>query len=292
MSYEPRSRGMRSRRPSTKKLASKAKRMSENQEFAYKEPVSINPQEVASRATNALEHLGTQRFGMPPYSEHFRRWLVDIESVLNEVKTALPETAGEVYTNSVAQLLSAVRTELNNRIGAEDTLSAKVTDLQARLADIERQMMELENEQRSKVHEVKRDSSKSVRRLQGEIDALDAQRLRLLRQETTFLERLFGSRKVRVEEGSRSLNSKRTDLENRTANLQERVGSIRVSYQQRRKPLVDAETTLRRELAELRANSLDDAVEIRKTACDTLRKLISAVVSDPTSQGQEGTDST
>ena len=289
MSYEPRSRGMRSRKTTTKKPASKEKRAEEEYEFSYKESVPVNPQQVSSRATNALDHLGNQRFGMPPYSEHFRRWILDIESVLNDFKTSLPNAANESFDNSVTQLLSTIRTELDGRISAEENLSAKVTELQGQLADNERKMAELESDQRIKVHDVKRMSDKSMKKLRGEIDALDAERLKLLRQKPTLFERIFGSAKERVERSSRSLNSKRTDLESRHESMKQRMSALRASYEEKRKPLAARQAELREELVKLRGTALDDAVETRRTACDQLRQIVCSAVAELTSpQSQQG----
>ena len=286
MSYEPRSRGMRSRRLSTKKPASKEKRTGEEYEFSYKEPVSVNPQELTSRVMNSLEHLGSQRFGMPPYSEHFRRWIVDVESVLNDFKALFPESSGADYANAITEILSAVRSELDNRIGAEESLSAKATDLQTQLTENERQVTELESEQRTKIHETKRNSDKSMRRLRGEINALDAHRLRLLQQKPTFLERILGNAKVRVETSSRSLHSKRADLENKEENLKQNMNTLRVTYREKRRPLEEREAELRRQLADVRTNTVDDAVDVRKAACERLRQLVSDAASTAEKPGK------
>ena len=289
MSYEPRSRGMRSRRTTTKKPASKEKRTESEYEFSYKESVPVNPQEVSSRAMNALAHLGNQRFGMPPYSEHFRRWILDVEAVLSDFKTSLPNAVSNGFDNSATQLISNIRTELGARISAEEQLSAKVTDLQGQFAENEREIAELESEQRTKMHEAKRDADKSMTKLRGEINALDAERLKLLRQKPTFLERIFGSAKVRVENSSRSLNSKRTDLESRQMGAKQRMSKLKAIYEEKRKPLDARQVELREELVKVRSTALDDAVEIRKTVCEQLRQIVSTAVGQLTSQpSQEG----
>jgi outer membrane murein-binding lipoprotein Lpp len=265
-----------------KKPASKEKRRGEENEFSYKELAPVNPQEVSSRAMNALEHLGSQRFGMPPYSEHFRRWMLDIDSVLNDFRRLLPDATNENFDKCVTQLAANVRTELDGRIRAEETLSTKVRELQAQLADNERDMAELESEQRIKMHDVKRASDKSMKKLRGEIDALDAQRLRLLRQKPTFLDRILGNAKVRVENSSRSLHSKRTDLESREESLKRHMSVLRNSYEEKRRPLAAQQAKLREELAKLRASTLDDAVEVRETACEQLGQIISSAVAQLT----------
>ncbi len=289
MSYEPRSRGMRPRRIASKKPASKEKKDNEESKFAYKEVVPVNPQEISARTVNALDHLGNQRFGMPPFSEHFRRWLLDIESVLEEFRSSLPEGASETFDNSVGELVSNIRSELESRIKAEGDLSTKVTESLQQLTDHDRELADLESEQRIKIHEAKRTTEKSVQKLRGEIDALDAQRLKLLRQKQGFLERLFGSTKTKVESSSRSLHSKQSDLLSKEERLKHRIDGLRFEYEEKRKPLVARRAELRERLAELRSTTLDDALEVRRAACERIRQVISAPsqVTDQAGAGQE-----
>ena len=279
MTYEPRSRGMRSRRVATRKPASKDKKETEESEFAYQEPVSVNPQEVSARVMNALDHLGGQRFGMPPFSEHFRRWMVDIESVLNDFRSSLPNVVDETLDTSIGEFVLNIRNELNSRINSEEDLSAKIGELLKQLTDNERELAELDSEQRSKVHEAKKATEKSMKKIRGEIDALDEQRLKLLRQKPKFLERIFGGTKTKVESSSRSLHSKQNDLVSREKNLKQRLDALRSDYDSKRKPLAAHQTELRDQLAELRSTTIDDALEVRRVACEKIRDAISAALS-------------
>ena len=284
MTYEPRSRGMRPRRIATKKTASKDKRERKESEFAYQEIVPVNREDVSARALNALDHLGNQRFGMPPFSEHFRRWMLDIESVLNDFRSSLPEAVNGDFDNSIAQLVSNIRNELEGRIKAEESLSAKDTELLRQSADNDRELAQLESEQRIKVHEAKRVTEKSVKKLRGEIDALDAQRLKLLRQKPKFLERLFGSTKTKVNSSTRSLHSKQSDLISKEERLKRHIDDLRSDYEQKRKPLLARQAELRKKLAELRSTTTNDALEVRKVACEQIRERISTALSQPVPQ--------
>jgi hypothetical protein len=284
MSYEPRSRGMRSRRISSKKPASKEKREGEESQFAYQEIVPVNPEEVSARAVNALDHLGNQRFGMPPFSEHFRRWIVDIESVIGDFKSSLPETVIGNLDDTVAQLVSNIRNELETRIKAEEVQTSNVTETLKELADTDRAIAELDSQQRIRVHEAKRATEKSVTKLRGEIDALDAERLRLLKQKPTFLERLLGSAKTKVESSSRSLHSKQSDLTRKEERLMKHIDVLRSDYTEKRKPLAARQAQLRQKLAELRSTTMDDAVDLRKAACEQLRQMIPTILAKPTAE--------
>ena len=285
MSYEPRSRGMRPRRVATKKPALKSKRRGDEMEFTYRGNTSVNPREVSARVLNALDHLGNQRFGMPPLSEHFRRWILDVESVLNDFRSSVPEATTATFDTSMDQLMANIRHELNGRINAEDELSTEISDLLSRLAENERDLAELEREQRTKVNEARRTTEKSMKRLRGEIDELDAQRLKLLRQKPKFLERIFGGTKTKVEDSSRSLHAKRKDLISSEAGLKQRIDALRSNYEEKRKPLIERQAELRKRLAELRSTTMDDALDVRKAACEQLRQRISNALSEVEPEG-------
>jgi len=221
---------------------------------------------------------------MPPFSEHFRRWIVDIESVIGDFKSSLPETVSGNFDKTVAQLMSNIRNELETRIKTEEDQSSNVTETLKKLADNERAIAELDSQQRIKVHEAKRATEKSVKKLRGEIDALDAERLRLLRQKPTFLERLFGSSKTKVESSSQSIHSKRNDLTSKEESLKERIDALRSDYAEKRKPLTVSQAELRQKLAELRSTTMDDALELRKGACEQLHELISTTLANTTAE--------
>jgi len=62
---------------------------------------------------------------------------------------------------------------------------------------------------------------------------------------------------------------------------------LRSEYEDRRKPLVAREAELRGELSQLRSTTMDDALELRKTACEQLRRLVSTSLRQPESQQAE-----
>ena len=180
--------------------------------------------------------------------------------------------------------MSNIRSELNTRIETEKTLSTKVAESQRELSATEHEMTELEAQQRTTMNEVRRTSEKSMKKLRGEIDALDGERLKLLRHKPTIVERILGSSKVRIEDNSRSIQLKRSTLQSREQDLKRRVDILRSKYEEKRKPLAIRQAELREELAKLRTITLDDAVEVRRTTCEKLRQIISNAAAQLTLQ--------
>jgi len=276
MSYEPRTRGMRSRRATTKKPALKEKRTSQENAFPYQEVVPVNQPEISSRITNALEHLGNQRFALPPFYEHFQRWMKDVESVLADFKDSIPEAADKQYEATVTELMANLRNELTKRIEGEKALSNQITELQKQLAMYEVEISDLEKEQRNRTHEARRGYEKSIDKIRGEIDALDAQRLKLLRKKPTLLDRILGRSKLKIEGSSHSLQSKRSDLHGKEEKLKLQLDGLRSNYQEKRKEVSMREEELRQQLLELKNSTLDDGLEIRRNVCEQIRLAVEA----------------
>ena len=276
MSYEPRTRGMRSRRAATKKPALKEKRTSQENAFPYQEVIPVDQHEVSSRITNALEHLGSQRFALPPFYEHFQRWMKDVESVLANFKDSIPKAADKQYEDTVAALMSNIRNELSKRIEGEMALSNQITDLQKQLSIYDVEISDLEKEQRNRTHEARRGYEKSIDKIRGEIDALDAQRLKLLRKKPTLLDRILGRSKLKIEGSSHSLQSKRSDLHGKEEKLKVQLDGLRSNYQEKRKEVSMREEELRQQLLELKNSTLDDGLEIRRNVCEQIRLAVEA----------------
>ncbi|HYB84240.1 MAG TPA: hypothetical protein VED86_02840, partial [archaeon] len=57
------------------------------------------------------------------------------------------------------------------------------------------------------------------------------------------------------------------------------MDALRSNYEAKRKPLTVRQRELKERLAELRSTTMDDALEVRKVACEQLRQTISAALS-------------
>jgi uncharacterized phage infection (PIP) family protein YhgE len=278
---------MRSRRAATKKHALKEKKTGQENAFPYQEVVPVNQHEVSSRITNALEHLGNQRFALPPFYEHFQRWIKDVESVLADFKDSIPEAADEQYDTTVSTLVSNIRNELTKRIDGEMTLSNQITELQKQLSKYDIEISDLEKEQRNRTNEAKRGYERSIDKIRGEIDALDAQRLKLLRKKPTVLDRILGRSKVKIEGSSHSLQSKRSAIHGKQEKLKEQLDGLRSNYQEKRRQVSIREEELRQQLTKLKDNRLDDGLEVRKSICEQIRRAVEASLDRLAQQTEE-----
>jgi hypothetical protein len=266
MSVQPRMRGTRFRRPSARKH-SKEKRDDSESSLSYQEETPIDPSQVSSRILNDLEHLGAQRFALPPFSEHFQRWIIDVEAVLMEFETKLPEMADEAYKVTVQDRLSSLREALGKQVDAEKSTSGERSKILQELSACELELSKLEHEHRTLAYELRKRHEKALEKLRNEIDLLDKRRLKLLRKQPSVVERIFRRSSAKLEANTNALQSKRTALDGEGALLQTKLDELRANYEVKRGRLRERQQELKAKLDEFNRTTSNDALEVRKAAC-------------------------
>lgn len=272
-------RGRRFRRPATKKLSSKEKRGEREIFTFYQEREPVDPLQVSSRTSNALEHLGNQRFALPPFSEHFQRWMKDVRAILAEFETDLPGAVDQVYHETAEKILTNVQDAFGKRIDAEKHISEESSTMQQELTACELELSKLEHEYRARAHEARRGYDKFAEKLRGEINSLDKERLKLLRKSPTILGKIFRRPDTRLGKSASALQSKKTALGHKEATLKRDLDNLRADHESKRKQLIEHKEILRVRLTEFKGNTLNDALEIRKLASQELRRVVAEAIS-------------
>jgi chromosome segregation ATPase len=274
MGYEPRMRGRRFGRPRTRKTSSRERREERPTSTFYREPEQVDPTALSTNALNALRHLGDQRFTLPPYGEHFDRWLKDVKGVLAEFERKLADAADQQYYDRTQQALAGIEEALNKQIEEEKSSSTETSNLQQQLTATEIELSRMEHDYSKQTHEIKRQHQKAAQKLREEIDELGKQRLTILRKRTNFLGRIFGRSDSTLEEKTGTLQTKKKELGASENSLRKELVKYRTDYDSKRKCLSEEQKILRGKLLERRGKTLDDALEIRRQACQELQQAV------------------
>ncbi len=278
MSFEPRMRGTRFRRPASKKRSTKEKREALENSVFYQERTPVDPSAVSARVLNALRHLGTQRFALPPFSEHFDRWIKDVRTVLAELETELPEAADQPYREDSKRILSETQQGLRKLIDAEKENSDELSKFHRDLTSCELELSNLEHEYKTRTHEARKDHERSLEKIQGEIESLDKQRLKLLRKRPSVLDRILHRPRTKLEGSMRALETRRTDVGSKQRTLEEKLDTLRAEYDIRKKKVTERQESLNAKLAEYKTHTSNDALELRNQTCQELGRTVSEAI--------------
>jgi len=138
--------------------------------------------------------------------------------------------------------------------------------------------MKVDNEYNKQSREVKRKHEKISKELQRQIDELGKQRLNFLHKKSGLLDKIFKRSETRLQEKTSSLQSKKSELGETNVLLNSELEKIRVDHAIERKRITEQQNKLRTKLAEQREDTHDDALAIRKRACEELQQAITAAV--------------
>jgi predicted nucleic acid-binding Zn-ribbon protein len=278
MGYEPRMRGRRFRRSPAKKRSSRDRREQQETSTFFEEEHQIDPSQIRSNTLNALEHLGSQRFPLPPYSEHLQRWMKDVTSLLSDFESQLPQAANQQYRESVAGILSDLQLKLGQLARTETDASSKLAEGQRRLAAYQNELSKLDQDYKTRTHEMRKQHEQSSDRLRKEIQRLDEERLRILHTKPTLIQRLLRRSDVGLEEKTSALRSRKNALGDRKDALRHDLEKSRIEYESKRKEIAEQLRIMRKELKDSGDSKMDDGLQLRNDACQKLRQEVEMAV--------------
>jgi small-conductance mechanosensitive channel len=269
-------RGTRSRRLTRKKQTAKPSKAEHEYQSYYVHNLAeeTDPTAILSNILNGIDHLGAQRFGLPPFDEHFRRWSKDITALVTEFESKFPHAADAAYHTTVQTSLSSLQDAFGKRVELETAESKEVAKLQQEHAKCEFERTRLEHEYNSQVAELRRQFGKTKEQLRVEINSLDRERMQLLRKRSSLLQRLLRRPEQKLEQSSSLIQSKRSRLKESQVSLEQSLQERRNDFLATRKKIMKESEVLKAKLDSFKCNLGDDAVEIRKSVCDQLHRAI------------------
>ena len=162
--------------------------------------------EISDKTLKELGVLGTQKFGSSPFSEHFNRWLANIEEILSEFELNPNVNADEEFLKERSQILSALKVDLEERRRKEAFIDDAAKNLSTNRNHLER----INTEYAFKMREIKTQKNREIKRLNTNIDNLKEDLDHILRMKTGIFRGV--SKKQREE---REITTVRTSMPER-----------------------------------------------------------------------------
>jgi len=282
MAFQPRARTPREfrRRHEKPKQRAKAGRREENSSYQYVEKQAPNSKDIVDRTFNSLHHLGTQRFAIPPYHEHFDRWLLNLRNVLSEFEPSVPVGVDDRFMQDSARILSEIELTLQERrlkeVSREEAirvLSQKLSEARSLLAQVERQDATKAKELSGQRDRAVKPALTRIGKLRGELD-------RIVRMRAGFLRGI--SKKTKAQKTAET--TQRLDLTKRElANIEKSYATehekLQADHESRRRQVLQQIEGYQKEIESLEPGSeVNDALEARRLACDALITAIDSLL--------------
>ena len=226
--------------------------------------------EVSDKTLKELGVLGIQKFGSSPFSEHFDRWLANIEEVLSEFELNPNVNADEEFLKERGQILSAVKVELEERRRKEALIDDAAKNLSTNRNLLERTNTEFA----FKMKEIKTQKNREIKRLNTNISNLKEDLDRILRMKTGIFRGV--SKKQREEREmatSQELDARQTELELAMLKFSESQKNLKEEYVAKKQPVAEQMRDWQKKIEVLET---DLSREDRWFACEALMDAVNA----------------
>jgi len=244
----------------------------------------VSAKELVEKTLGESNRLGNQEFPLPPFSQYFDSWLVNLRQVVSEFESNSTLEVDEQFVKDRSQILLDVESALAQIRLEESNLSQDEKDL----SDNNRLLEEADEEYVEKVKALSSKRDSEVERLTKRIHELESE---IANQEKLNGEKpkigifSYKSRKeynMASEKAAEELNHKKDDLKATTSELEASVNAFGVDqknlddvYEERKKGITERAESLRKELEKLET---DTSIAARQAASNALTNAINLLL--------------
>jgi hypothetical protein len=271
MGYQPRAKTpKRSIHEYRRPLHELKKRFQKRQRQIVEEKHVITEQEIVELTLRRLHNLGGQRFGSFPFSEHFDRWLYNVEGVLDEFKGQPTIGVDEEFLSECTQVLTAIKRHLDDISHRETLVGQEVRNL----ADSRSRFQQINAQYASAVSAIRGQKNSEIRRLYREIEALKKEQNQVIKLKTGFFRGLSKKERERREVAVVDLlTEKQAQLELAVMDLKARQKKCRDDYDTKKEPVVVEIKKYQKKIEDLES---DASLEERWFACEVLSDAVNS----------------
>lgn len=231
-------------------------------EWAEKNVLSL--QQIFEVTIKRLHTLGGQKFGSSPFSEHFDRWLLNVEAVLDEFEAHPEINVDEQFRSERTQALADVRLQLENRRKRESHLDDQIK----LLSNAKTRLKQVNIEYATKTTALKGQKNSALKRLNKELDALKKEQDHVIKLKTGFF-RGISKREREQKEADimQQVSDKQQEIEVTVLDFKEKLKNLQETFERKRDPLLEEVKVFQKRVRELEE---DSSLEERWFACETL----------------------
>lgn len=288
MGYHPRTPRDFGRRPRKVMPKTKSGKRRPSSGYGLEEEHVLTPRETVDRILNSLTRLGSQRFAVAPFYEHFDRWLLNLRTVLSELESNPAITVDDQFARECSQVLSDIELTLKERRVDEASREEAIRRSNQALLDARSVLAQTEREYVTKAKKLAGRKERVVKPVATKVGRLGKELNRIAKMRAGFLRGISKKTKAQKEaEASQRLDSTKSELTEIEQSFATEQEELRDEYKRRKQEILEQIAKHQKEIAEFEARSqTDDAVDARRAACGALINAVNGLFQrmQPTSE--------
>ncbi|MDR2707757.1 MAG: hypothetical protein LBB87_03300 [Nitrososphaerota archaeon] len=271
MVYRPRTRSSKKVSWKTKDFQKKKhpnKRLSKYGNKQVWEEKTVSLQQLFEITLKRLHTLGNQKFGSSPFCEHFDRWLLNVEAVLDEFEAQPDVNIDEQFTKERNQIVTEIKLQLDNRRQQENSLEIQINNV----SDAKNRLQQTKKEYVAKALILKNKKIVTVKRLNKELETLKEEQEQIIKIKTGFFRGVTKKEREKREALTmQRYSDKQQELEVTVLDFKEKQKQLREEYENRCIPLLGEVKAFQKCTKEM---DDDSSLEERWFACEALSDAI------------------
>jgi hypothetical protein len=236
------------------------------------ETQTANPNAVWENTITRLHVLGNQRFGCSPFSEHFNRWLMNLQDVLTEFQANPDVKVDAEFQVESTRIVSDVERDLEDWRRKETEAAERVKVL----ADGKTSLGQIKEEYFAKARALRGQKSSEIKRLNGVISQLRQDLDAVVRVKAGLFRSI--SKKEREQKEmliAQELSNRQTELELAMMDFTARQVKLEDEYETKRAPVAKQ---VKEAQKKIEATETDGSLEDRWFSCEALVDAVNALM--------------
>jgi DNA repair exonuclease SbcCD ATPase subunit len=274
MGFQPRARTPRDfgRRPGRSKSKTKPGKHETGGAYRLEEEHTLTFAEIANRALNSLSRLGSQRFAVGPFYEHYDRWILSVRNVLSEFEATSAAALDDSFKEECSRVLSEIESTLDDRRAKEASNDEAVREVNRNILDTRSLLAQTEREYAAKMSDIASKREHAIKPVATNLGRLRQELGRISHMRAGFLRGISKKTKAQKEaEATQKLESTRRELAKVEQSFVAEQAKLRKDHSKKKQQILEQIATHQKELDNLETGSdMDDGVEVRRAACDAL----------------------
>jgi DNA mismatch repair ATPase MutS len=280
MASQPRARTPRDfvRRSDKARRKAKSERTRRIDIYGTEEKHVPTSKEVVDRALNSLSRLGSQRFAVAPFYEHFDRWLLSLRTVVSEFESSPALAVDDQFAKECSHVLSDIELALKERRIKEASRDEVIQKDNQNLLDARTLLSQTEREYAAKAKELVATKEQAVKTIASRVGKLRQELDRIVKIRAGFLRGISKKAKAQKEaEASQRLDSTKSELTKIERSFATQQEKLQQEYKERKRRILEQIANYEKEIENLEVGSqVDDALDARRSACDALINAVNA----------------
>lgn len=279
MEHQPRKRAPRDygrrremlRHEKAKAKATQKKHRSSHSYMLEEEHVSTS-EEVVDRTLSSLRILGSQRFALPPFHEHFNRWLSNLGTVLYDFESSPAINVDNQFVKERSQILSDVGLQLDEVRHKEVSREEAVE----KLLDDRLLLERIEREYTTRTREIEGQKDREIRHLSRDVNDIREELDRIARMKAGIFRTVSKKTKAQKKaEATQKLNLAQKNLRLAKQNFAIEQERLRDEYERKKQLVIEQIRDLQKGIEN---QELDFSLKGRQDACKSLADAVNVLL--------------